>query len=64
MQVESTRSGIFRITLHAYELSALVAAARWAAGGGEGEVSEEAREQLRRVLESYDGEVERLTSTR
>lgn len=62
MRIESPDPAVFRVTLHAYELSALVAAARWAAEGAKGEVSEEAREQLRRVLRSYDGEVERLDS--
>jgi hypothetical protein len=62
MRIEPARPGVFRVTLHAYELSALVAAARWTANGGEGETSPEAKDQLRRVLESYDGEVRRLNS--
>jgi hypothetical protein len=42
------------MTLHAYELATLVAAARWAAEGGRGELTPDAREQLEKVLESYD----------
>lgn len=37
-------------------MSALVAAARWVADGAEGELPEDARDQLRKVLASYDAE--------
>jgi hypothetical protein len=46
--------------LHAYELSALVAAARWASEGAKGELSGESVQQLRHVLDSYDTEAKRL----
>lgn len=62
MRIESPGPGILRVTLHAYELSALVAAARCVAEGAEGETSPEARDRLRDVLESYDDEVRRLAS--
>jgi DNA polymerase I-like protein with 3'-5' exonuclease and polymerase domains len=42
------------LTLHAYELAALIAAARLVAQKGEEELPEEAAEQLRQVLASYD----------
>jgi hypothetical protein len=60
MKLERVRPGVFQVTLHAYELSALVAAARWVAEGGEGELPEESMRQLRHVLDSYDNETTRL----
>ena len=60
MKIERPRPAVFRVTLHAYELSALVAAARWVVEGGEGDLPKEARDQLRKVLESYDKEARRL----
>ena len=62
MRIETAKPGGFHLTLHAYELSALIAAARWTADGAEGELSREAREQLRQVLKAYDTEVRRLES--
>lgn len=62
MRLERPRPAVFRLSLHAYELSALVAAARWVAEGAEGELPSEARDQLRKVLESYDAEARRLGS--
>jgi hypothetical protein len=60
MTVERLRPTVLRVTLHAYELSALVAAARWVAEGAEGELPKEAVDQLRQVLGNYDAEVRRL----
>ena len=54
MKVERVRPSVLRLTLHAYELAALIAAARWAAEKGDGELPEESVEQLRQVLASYD----------
>ncbi len=54
MKVERVRPSVLRLTLHAYELAALIAAARWAAEKGDGELPAESVEQLRRVLASYD----------
>lgn len=56
MKVERKSPAIFRVTLHTLELSALIAAARWVAEGAEGEMPEEAVDQLRQVLKSYDEE--------
>jgi hypothetical protein len=42
------------MTLHAYELATLVAAARWVVEGTQGELTSEAIDQLRKVLASYD----------
>ena len=52
MKVERVRPSVLRITLHVYELAALLAAARWAVERGE--LPEESVEQLRQVLASYD----------
>ena len=54
MQLERVRPTVLRLTLHAYELAALIAAARLVAHKGEEELPEEAAEQLRQVLASYD----------
>jgi predicted DNA-binding transcriptional regulator YafY len=62
MRIERPRPNVFRVTLHAYELSALVAAARWVGEGAEGELPKEARDQLQQVLESYDAETRRLNA--
>ena len=60
MTVERLHPTVLRVTFHAYELSALVAAARWVAEGAEGELPKEAVDQLRQVLGNYDAEVRRL----
>lgn len=66
MRIERPRPTVFRVTLHAYELSALVAAARWVVEGAEGEppgeLPPEAVDQLRQVLDSYDEEVRRTAA--
>jgi len=62
MTVERLRPTVLRVTLHAYELSALIAAARWVAEGAEGDLPKEAVDQLRQVLDSYDAETRRLGS--
>ena len=54
MHLERVRPSVLRLTLHAYELAALIAAARLVAQKGEEELPEEAAQQLRQVLASYD----------
>jgi predicted DNA-binding transcriptional regulator YafY len=54
VQLEQVRPSVLRLTLHAYELAALIAAARLVAQKGEEELPEEAAQQLRQVLASYD----------
>lgn len=61
MQIEQVRPSVFQVTLHAYELTSLVAAARWAVNDAEGELPNEAQEQLEEVLASYDAERDRMT---
>lgn len=60
MTIERVSPMVLRVTLHAFELSALVAAGRWIVKGAEGEVPDDAVAQLRQVLESYDREMKRL----
>lgn len=60
MTVEQVRPAVFQVTLHAYELAALMAAARWVAGGAEGDLPSEAAGPLQEVLARYDAERERL----
>ena len=54
MQVERLRPTVLRVTLHAYEMANLVAAARWVTDGAEGELDPTIVEQLETVLASYD----------
>ena len=52
MQLERVRPSVLRLTLHAYELAALIATACLVTE--KDELPEEAAEQLRQVLASYD----------
>ena len=60
MRIERLRPTTFQLTLGAFEMAALVAAARGVAGGAEGELTPEALDQLRKVLENYDEQWKRL----
>ena len=60
MRLERIRPTQFRITLHAYELAALISAARWVADGAKGELPQEATEHLSQILADYDAESGRL----
>lgn len=62
MKIERVRSTVLRITAHAHELSALVAAARCVVDGEEGELTAEATDQLEKVLANYDAEIQKLRS--
>jgi hypothetical protein len=57
VKVERVRPSVLCITLHVYEMATLVAAARWAMENGADELPPESLEQLRLVLESYDGAI-------
>jgi hypothetical protein len=63
VKVEQPRQGVYRLTLHALELTALVTAARWVVEGADGQLPDEARDQLEAVLASYDGEVARIRAS-
>ncbi|RIK43084.1 MAG: hypothetical protein DCC55_06775 [Chloroflexi bacterium] len=54
MQIQQIRPTLLQLTVHSFELATLVAAARWVAGGCEGELPPEAVEQMRQVLARYD----------
>ena len=60
MNLERTRPTTFKVTLHAYELAALISAARWAVDGAKGELPGEAKEQLSQILADYDSESQRI----
>ncbi|KJY43002.1 hypothetical protein VR41_05235 [Streptomyces sp. NRRL B-1568] len=64
MQLAWDRPGVLRITAHAYEFAALVAAARYVAEAAPEEIPDEALEQVRRVLEEYEVQVARLREGR
>ncbi|MFQ5891005.1 MAG: hypothetical protein ACE5JR_13320 [Gemmatimonadota bacterium] len=59
MRVERLTPTVLRLTLHAYEMAALLAVARWAVQGAEGELPPEAIDQLRTILDSYDSATRR-----
>lgn len=61
MKVERLRPTVLRVTLHAYEMAALTAAARWVAEGAEGELGPDIRERLEQVLRRYDEALGRAT---
>jgi hypothetical protein len=60
VRLERVRPDVLRVTLHAYELVALMATARWACDGAKGELPPESVQQLRQVLDTYDAERDRL----
>ena len=62
MRIEKLRTSVFQVTCHAYELSTLVAAARWALEEGDDSLPTEAQAQLKKVLKSYDEERQNLDS--
>ena len=57
------RPGVLRMTSHVYELAALIAAARYVAEAAPTDVPAELIEQLKQVLDSYDGQAARLRAT-
>jgi len=54
VQIQRAGTGTVQVTLHAYELVTLVAAARWVVEGARGELTADAVEQVKSVLERYD----------
>ncbi|WP_282695948.1 hypothetical protein [Streptomyces sp. CC208A] len=60
MQLEWARPGVLRVTAHAFEFAALVAAARYVAESAPPDIPEESLEQLKRVLGDYDIRARRL----
>ena len=62
MELERVRPTVLRATLHAYELAALVTAARYVVDASPAEVPDAARDQLRGLLAKYDTEIHRLAT--
>jgi hypothetical protein len=60
VKIRRVRPAVLQVTLHAAELSSLVAAARWAFEGEPGALPPDARDHLRQVLASYDDEARKL----
>lgn len=60
MVLEQVRPLTLRVTLHAVELATLISAARCVVEDRQGELTAEARDQLRRVLEGYEAQRRRL----
>jgi hypothetical protein len=60
MRIEKGRNNIFLLTLSGYELATLISSARWAGEGGKGELTNDAVNQLKKVLENYDNAVNKL----
>jgi hypothetical protein len=62
VELTRVRPTVWRATLHAYELAALMAAVRYVVESGTTEIPEEAREQLRGLLADYDEELHKLAT--
>ncbi len=62
MKLERVRPTVTQVTLHSFELAALIASARWVAEGCPGEFPDEAADHLRGILAAYDRELQRSGS--
>jgi hypothetical protein len=62
MEIERLRPTVLRATLQAYELAALMAAARYVVESASADVPDAARDQLRDVLADYDAKLRRLSA--
>lgn len=60
MQIERLRPTALQLTIHPFELAALISVARWILEGMPGELTDEARDQLRQVLANYDNASRRM----
>jgi AhpD family alkylhydroperoxidase len=60
VELERVRATVFRATLHAYELAALITAARYVVESAPPEVPDASRDQLRQLLAAYDRQLRRL----
>ncbi|MGM0589503.1 MAG: hypothetical protein ACQETE_13865 [Bacteroidota bacterium] len=60
MQIDRLRPTKYRITLHSYDMAALLSAARWVVEGAEGELSDEAKAHLAQVVANYDEAVQQV----
>lgn len=60
MRLEWARPDVVRATAHAFEIAALVSAARLVAESAPPEMPAEALEQLRQILRDYDAQARHL----
>jgi hypothetical protein len=60
MKIERLKPTVLRITLHSYELAALISAVRWVIHGAKGELPEGAITQLKKILDNYDIETRKV----
>ncbi|MFD9129162.1 hypothetical protein [Kitasatospora sp. NPDC059571] len=62
MELERVRPAVLRGTFHAYELAALVAAARYVVDTAPDDVPAESLDQLAQLLADYDRQLRELAS--
>lgn len=62
MQIKKGQRNIFQITMTEYELATLISSARWIAEGAKGELTLEATNNLKQLLDNYDKEANKLHS--
>ena len=62
MQIKKGQRNIFQITMTGYELATLISSARWIVDGAKGELTLEATNNLKQLLDNYDNETEKLHS--
>jgi hypothetical protein len=63
VELDRVRPTVLQVTLHAYELAGLMAAARYVVDSAPSEVPDGAREQLRGLLADYDEGLRRLAQS-
>jgi hypothetical protein len=64
MELERVRPMVLRGTFHAYELAALIAAARYVVEAAPADIPAESLDQLNELLAGYDAQVRGLDTTR
>lgn len=64
MKVQHLSPRVLQVTVHAYEMAALTAAGRWIVEGAEGELTPGIRDQLEKVLASYEEALEKIEEVR
>ncbi len=62
MQIKKGQRNIFQITMTGYELATLISSARWIVEGAKGDLTLEAKNNLKQLLDNYDKETKRLHS--
>jgi hypothetical protein len=64
MELERVRPVVLRATFHAYELAALIAAARYVVEAAPADIPAESLDQLRELLTGYDAQLQGLAAGR